>query len=103
MAQAAEIRTRREPAAFHRRIESKLGITAVRSDRDLARLVDGRLPLNSTPLTPAGFRRDPNARLPASYGDKIRIYPISSNNAGQTGLSWDDQCNKRVNAPSSGH
>ncbi len=32
---------------FYRRIEIKLGITSLRSDRDLARLVDERLPLSS--------------------------------------------------------
>jgi putative toxin-antitoxin system antitoxin component (TIGR02293 family) len=47
MAQAAEIRDQREPAMFYRRIEVKLGITPLRSDRDLARLVDARLPLTS--------------------------------------------------------
>ena len=47
MAQAAEIRSKREPAMFYRRIEIKLGVTPLRSDRDLARLVDDRLPLTS--------------------------------------------------------
>ena len=47
MAQAGEIRAKREPAMFYRRIEVKLGITPLRSDRDLARLVDERLPLAS--------------------------------------------------------
>ena len=32
---------------FYRRIEIKLGVTPLRSDRDLARLVDERLPLAS--------------------------------------------------------
>lgn len=32
---------------FYRRMESKLGVTPLRSDRDLARLVDERLPLTS--------------------------------------------------------
>lgn len=45
MAQAADILARREPATLYRRIESKLGVTPLRSDRDLARLVDQRLPL----------------------------------------------------------
>ena len=47
MAQAAEIRANREPAMFYRRIEIKLGVTPLRSDRDLSRLVDERLPLAS--------------------------------------------------------
>jgi putative toxin-antitoxin system antitoxin component (TIGR02293 family) len=47
VALAAEIRTIREPAMFYRRIEVKLGVTPLRSDRDLARLVDERLPLAS--------------------------------------------------------
>jgi putative toxin-antitoxin system antitoxin component (TIGR02293 family) len=38
---------RREPAFLYRRIERKLGVTPLRSDRDLARLVDQRLPLTS--------------------------------------------------------
>jgi putative toxin-antitoxin system antitoxin component (TIGR02293 family) len=32
---------------FYRRMEAKLGLTPLRSDRDLARLVEGRLPLTS--------------------------------------------------------
>ena len=47
MAQAAEIRANREPAMFYRRMEIKLGVTPIRSDRDLSRLVDERLPLAS--------------------------------------------------------
>ena len=47
MAQVEEVRPKREPAAIYRRIEVKLGVTPVRSDRDLARLVDDRLPLTS--------------------------------------------------------
>ena len=47
MARASEIRIRREPAMFYRRIEVKLGVTPLRSDHDLARLVDERLPLTS--------------------------------------------------------
>jgi hypothetical protein len=47
MAQAVEVRAKREPAMFYRRIEIKLGVTPLRSDRDLARLVDERLPLAS--------------------------------------------------------
>src|SRR5262249_10117823 len=38
---------RREPTMFYRRIENKLGVTPLRSDRDLARLVEDRLPLTS--------------------------------------------------------
>lgn len=45
MPQAAQ--TRREPIMFYRRIENKLGVTSLRSDRDLARLVEDRLPLTS--------------------------------------------------------
>lgn len=47
MAQAAGIRARREPAEFYRRVEIKLGVSPLRSDRDLARLVEERLPLTS--------------------------------------------------------
>lgn len=47
MAQAVEIRANRDPAMLYRRIEVKLGVTPLRSDRDLARLVDGRLSLAS--------------------------------------------------------
>jgi len=47
VAQAAEIRANRVPATFYRRMEIKLGVTPLRSDRDLARLVDERLPLAS--------------------------------------------------------
>ena len=47
VARAAEVRSRREPAMFYRRIEGKLGVTPLRSDRDLARLVEQRLPLAS--------------------------------------------------------
>jgi putative toxin-antitoxin system antitoxin component (TIGR02293 family) len=47
MAQAALIRDRREPAMLYRRVETKLGINPLRSDRDLARLVEERLPLTS--------------------------------------------------------
>lgn len=47
MAQASGIHTRREPANFYRRIEIKLGVTPLRSDRDLARAVEERLPLTS--------------------------------------------------------
>jgi hypothetical protein len=45
VAQAAEVRAKREPAMFYRRIEVKVGVTPLRSDRDLARFVDERLPL----------------------------------------------------------
>jgi putative toxin-antitoxin system antitoxin component (TIGR02293 family) len=47
MAQTAEARGKREPAMFYRRIEVKLGVTPLHSDRDLARLVHERLPLAS--------------------------------------------------------
>ena len=47
MAPTAQVRRRREPAMFYRRIEIKLGVTPLRSDRDLARLVEERLPLTS--------------------------------------------------------
>jgi putative toxin-antitoxin system antitoxin component (TIGR02293 family) len=47
VAQATDSRAKREPAMFYRRIEIKLGVTPLRSDRDLARLVDERLPLAS--------------------------------------------------------
>src|ERR1700729_858006 len=47
MAQTADVRARREPAMFYRRIEIKLGVTPLRSDHDLARLVHERLPLAS--------------------------------------------------------
>lgn len=43
----AQIRNKREAARFYRRIEEKLGVTPLRSDLDLARLVEGRLPLTS--------------------------------------------------------
>ncbi len=47
MAQSAEVGIRREPAMFYRRMEVKLGVASLRSDRDLARLVQERLPLAS--------------------------------------------------------
>jgi putative toxin-antitoxin system antitoxin component (TIGR02293 family) len=47
VAQIAEVHARREPAMFYRRLEIKLGVTPLRSDRDLSRLVDERLPLAS--------------------------------------------------------
>jgi putative toxin-antitoxin system antitoxin component (TIGR02293 family) len=47
MAPSVVVRAKREPAMFYRRIEVKLGVTSLRSDRDLARLVDERLPLTS--------------------------------------------------------
>jgi putative toxin-antitoxin system antitoxin component (TIGR02293 family) len=37
----------REPAVLYRRIATKLGVASLRSDRDLARLVDERLPVAS--------------------------------------------------------
>lgn len=47
MAQTAEGRLQRDPGMFYRRIEGKLGVSTLRSDRDLARLVDARLPISS--------------------------------------------------------
>lgn len=47
MVQAAEAMAGREHAVFYRRMEAKLGIAPLRSDLDLARLVDERLPLTS--------------------------------------------------------
>lgn len=45
--QSPSLQSRREPAMFFRRIEQKLGINPLRSDSDLARLVEQRLPLAS--------------------------------------------------------
>jgi putative toxin-antitoxin system antitoxin component (TIGR02293 family) len=45
VAQAAKIHTKREPAMLYRRIGTKLGVSPLSSDRDLARLVEERLPL----------------------------------------------------------
>jgi putative toxin-antitoxin system antitoxin component (TIGR02293 family) len=47
MAQTAALRDRREPAMLYRRVETKLGVNPLRSDHDLARLVEQRLPLAS--------------------------------------------------------
>jgi putative toxin-antitoxin system antitoxin component (TIGR02293 family) len=47
IAQAAKIHTKRVPAMLYRRIETKLGVSPLRSDRDLARLVEERLPLTA--------------------------------------------------------
>ncbi len=47
MIQAAPIQARREPAMFYRRLELKLDVTSLHSDRDLARIVEERLPLSS--------------------------------------------------------
>lgn len=47
MPQTVELRDKREPAMFYRRLEVKLGVTPLRSDKDLARLVHDRLPLAS--------------------------------------------------------
>lgn len=47
MPQTAELRVKREPAMLYRRLEVKLGVTPLRSDKDLARLVHDRLPLTS--------------------------------------------------------
>lgn len=44
---AAESGFQREPAVFYRRIATKLGVAPLRSDRDLARLVDERLSIAS--------------------------------------------------------
>jgi putative toxin-antitoxin system antitoxin component (TIGR02293 family) len=43
----AQLSAKREPAMLYRRVEIKLGISPLRSDRDLARLVEQRLPLSS--------------------------------------------------------
>ncbi|ADW70448.1 hypothetical protein AciX9_3443 [Granulicella tundricola MP5ACTX9] len=37
----------RQPAVFYRRLESKLGVSPLDSDRDIARFVEARLPLTS--------------------------------------------------------
>ena len=47
MAQAVAVRSKREPGTLYRRIEIKLGVAPLRSDRDLAKLVEERLPLAS--------------------------------------------------------
>lgn len=47
MAPTSTIRERREPGMLYRRVETKLGVNPLRSDRDLARLVEQRLPLTS--------------------------------------------------------
>jgi putative toxin-antitoxin system antitoxin component (TIGR02293 family) len=47
MTQTAQMRMKREPSMFYRRVETKLGIGPVRSDRDLERLVSGCLELSS--------------------------------------------------------
>ena len=47
MPKTVEHRLKREPAMFYRRLEVKLGVTPLRSDKDLARLVHDRLPLTS--------------------------------------------------------
>jgi putative toxin-antitoxin system antitoxin component (TIGR02293 family) len=50
---------RPEPRRFYRRVEQKLGLTALRSDRDLARLVEDRLPLSTLDaLTQSGVTAD---------------------------------------------
>jgi hypothetical protein len=43
----ARHRAKREPFMLYHRIETKLGISPLQSDRDLARLVEERLPLSS--------------------------------------------------------
>jgi putative toxin-antitoxin system antitoxin component (TIGR02293 family) len=45
--QSNQVLPRWEPAMFYRRMEVKLGVPSLRSDRDLARLVHERLPLTS--------------------------------------------------------
>ncbi len=47
MAQSAALHERREPSMLYRRVETKLGVNPLRSDRDLERLVEQRLPLTS--------------------------------------------------------
>lgn len=47
MPQTVQTSARREPAMFYRRLENKLGVAPLRSDRDLARVVHERLPLTS--------------------------------------------------------
>jgi len=42
-----QLNAKREPEMLYRRIERKLGVSPLRSDRDLARLVEARLPLAS--------------------------------------------------------
>jgi putative toxin-antitoxin system antitoxin component (TIGR02293 family) len=50
---------RREPAVFYRRLERKLGAKDVKSDQDIARLVEQRLPLSSVEsLTSTGLTDD---------------------------------------------
>lgn len=47
MASVAQVAERQEVATFFRRMEERLGLAPLRSDRDIARLVEGRLPLSS--------------------------------------------------------
>jgi putative toxin-antitoxin system antitoxin component (TIGR02293 family) len=47
LSRVAEVHARREPALFYRRLESKLGSAPLRTDQDLARLVERRLPLSA--------------------------------------------------------
>jgi len=47
MANQSQKSSGKERSTFYRRIERKLGVAPLRSDRDLARLVEGRLPLSS--------------------------------------------------------
>jgi putative toxin-antitoxin system antitoxin component (TIGR02293 family) len=44
---SAQAASRREPAQFFRRVETKLGTSPLRSDSDLANAVEKRLPLSS--------------------------------------------------------
>jgi putative toxin-antitoxin system antitoxin component (TIGR02293 family) len=47
MASTPVLHATREPSMLFRRVEIKLGVDALRSDSDLARLVESRLPLAS--------------------------------------------------------
>jgi len=47
MASAVQIRERRGPATLYRRMGAKLGLDSLQSDRDLARVVQQRLPVSS--------------------------------------------------------
>jgi putative toxin-antitoxin system antitoxin component (TIGR02293 family) len=47
MSNTSQVQNKKESSMFYRRMENKLGVTPLRSDRDLARLVEGRLPISS--------------------------------------------------------
>ncbi|HEY0794847.1 MAG TPA: antitoxin Xre/MbcA/ParS toxin-binding domain-containing protein, partial [Acidisarcina sp.] len=47
MTQAAVVHERSEPSKFYQRLESKLGSVPLRTDQDVARLVETRLPLSA--------------------------------------------------------